>query len=129
MAGVAAGLVAWMLFATLANMALRAALPGYAEAEPAMKFTLAMMMARLLVGGASCAVAGWVAARIAKGSGWTAWVLGVALIAMFIPVHIGWWDRFPAWYHVTFLASLLPLTLLGAMLAPRRRPIAGSLPR
>ena len=26
------------------------------------------------------------------------------------------WNKFPVWYHLTFLLSLLPLTLLGAAL-------------
>jgi hypothetical protein len=26
------------------------------------------------------------------------------------------WDKFPVWYHLTFLLSLVPLTLLGAVL-------------
>ena len=43
-------------------------------------------------------------------------VLGIMLLAMFIPVHYGLWDKFPVWYHLTFLVSLLPLTLVGAAL-------------
>jgi hypothetical protein len=37
------------------------------------------------------------------------------LLALFIPNHYLLWDKFPVWYHLTFLVSLLPLTLLGAM--------------
>jgi hypothetical protein len=32
---------------------------------------------------------------------------------MFIPQHIMLWDKFPVWYHLTFLASLVPLTWIG----------------
>jgi hypothetical protein len=46
--------------------------------------------------------------------------LGILLIALFIPVHYSLWDRFPIWYHLTFLVSLLPLAILGARLRPRR---------
>jgi hypothetical protein len=49
------------------------------------------------------------------------WILGVALVAVFIPVHVGLWEKFPLWYHATFLVSLLPLTLLGASLFARNR--------
>ena len=38
---------------------------------------------------------------------------GVLLLIGFIPVHISLWDRFPVWYHLTFLLSLVPLTYLG----------------
>jgi hypothetical protein len=43
-------------------------------------------------------------------------VLAALLLLLFLPVHYGLWDRFPLWYHVLFLASLVPLTLLGASL-------------
>jgi hypothetical protein len=50
---------------------------------------------------------------------------GVFLLLMFIPQHIMLWDRFPIWYHLTFLLSLVPLTFLGARIgslgAPTRR--------
>ena len=49
-AGVVAGLVAWILIATIGNLGLRVAWPGYSEVEPAMRFTDAMMAARLVLG-------------------------------------------------------------------------------
>ncbi|MEO8304699.1 MAG: hypothetical protein ABI724_11315 [Betaproteobacteria bacterium] len=124
--GVVAGLIAWVGFATVANLALRTLMPGYAETEPAMEFTIAMMIGRLLVGAASSVVAGSVAAWIARGRGWVPAMVGVFLIAMFIPVHVGLWDRFPVWYHLAFLISLLPLALLGAKLVASRRGIAAA---
>jgi len=42
--GVVAGVVVWILIATVGNLAVRAAWPGYAEVEAAMKFTPEMMM-------------------------------------------------------------------------------------
>ena len=122
--GAVAGLVAWVIFATVANLALRLLMPGYAEAEPSMKFTIAMMIGRLLIGGVSSVIAGSVAAWIAKGAGWVPAMVGVILVAMFIPVHVGLWDTFPVWYHLAFLISLLPLALLGAKLVASRRAIA-----
>lgn len=123
--GALAGLVAWVIVATVANLALRTLMPGYAEAEPSMKFTISMMIGRLLVGAVSSVVAGSVAAWIAKGAGWVPAMVGVILIAMFVPVHVGLWDTFPIWYHLAFLIPLLPLALLGAKLAASRRAIAG----
>ena len=46
-------------------------------------------------------------------------VLGGVLTALFIPVHYRLWDNFPLWYHLLFLASLFPLTVLGALLFAR----------
>src|SRR5205814_6756529 len=63
---VIAAIVAWMVIATAVNLALRAAWPGYHEAELTMQFTLAMMLARLALGALSSLCAGVVVAWIAK---------------------------------------------------------------
>lgn len=118
-AGIVAGLIAWIIVATIGNLMFRVAWPGYAEAEISMMFTLAMMVARLLLGALSSLCAGFVVAWITKRNGTGAKVLGIVVTAMFFPVHYLLWDKFPIWYHVIFLASLFPLTLLGAKLAQR----------
>jgi hypothetical protein len=118
-AGIVAGLIAWIIVATIGNLMFRVAWPGYAEAEISMMFTLAMMVARLLLGTLSSLCAGFVVAWITKRNGMGAKVLGIVVTAMFFPVHYLLWDKFPIWYHVIFLASLFPLTLLGARLAQR----------
>ena len=118
-AGIVAGLIAWTIVATIGNLVFRVAWPGYAEAEISMMFTLAMMVARLLLGALSSICAGFVAAWITKRNGTGAKVLGIVVTAMFLPVHYLLWDKFPIWYHVIFLASLFPLTLLGARLSQR----------
>ena len=86
-----------------------------------MTFTLSMMFARLLLGAASSIAGGAVTAWIVRGNRRAPWILGVVLVAVFIPVHVGPWDKFPLWYHATFLVSLLPLTLPGASLFARNR--------
>ena len=118
-AGIVAGLIAWIVVATIGNLMFRVAWPGYAEAEILMMFTLAMMVARLLLGALSSLCAGFVVAWITKRNGTGAKVLGIVVTAMFFPVHYLLWDKFPIWYHVIFLASLFPLTLLGAKLSQR----------
>ena len=42
---------------------------------------------------------------------------GVLLLLAFIPQHIMLWDKFPLWYHLTFLLSLIPLTFAGGKTA------------
>lgn len=128
-ASVVAGLVAWTLLATLANVVLRVVLPGYSEAEPGMNFTLTMLVGRLVVGAVSTLLAGCVVSWVARRTGWSAVVFGVLLVAIFIPIHLKLWDRFPLWYHLTFLVSLLPLALLGAMMVAPRDGVAPSRPR
>jgi hypothetical protein len=112
-AAVAAGLVAWTLLATLANLAMRAAWPSYAAVEAAMSFTPEMMIARLLVGALASLGAGWLAARITHRNGGAIYALAGILIAVFIPVHYRLWEKFPLWYHAVFFASLAVMPVLG----------------
>ena len=116
---VIAGLFTWFFVATVVNLALRAWWPHYHEAEIAFDFTLAMKFARLVLGAISTLGAGFVAAWIDKGRMRAATLTGIVLLGLFIPGHYRIWDKFPVWYHLTFLLSLLPLTLLGAALNHR----------
>lgn len=79
-----------------------------------MNFTLTMLLLRLLLGAVSSFGAGFVAAWIAQRNVAVRILAGVLLV-LFLPVHYTLWDKFPAWYHVTFLLSLVLATLLGAM--------------
>lgn len=124
---IVAGLVVWFLIATIGNLALRIAWVSYAEVEKAMTFTLSMMLARLLLGALSSLCAGLTVAWIAKRNGRIAKALAGILVVLFIPVHFALWDRFPLWYHLVFLGSLVLVTPLGAMLYPRRaNPLSGA---
>jgi hypothetical protein len=111
------GLVTWTIIATGLDMLLRFALTGYAAAEPQLHFTLGMMIARLTLPGAIPSVgAGFASAWISGGNHRVITVLIIILLAAFIPAHYHLWTTFPLWYHLTFLASLILLTLLGAKL-------------
>ena len=115
-AAVIVGLVTWILVATIVNFPLRAWWPHYHEAETAFNFTLGMKLVRLALGALASVCSGFVAAWIATGRRPAAIALGILLLVLFIPNHYLLWEKFPVWYHQTFLASLFPLTLLGAML-------------
>ena len=116
---VIAGLFTWFFVATVLNLALRASWPHYHEAETAFNFTFAMKLARLVLGAISTLAAGFVAAWIGNVRMRAAMLTGIVLLALFIPGHYRIWDKFPVWYHLTFLVSLLPLTLFGAALNRR----------
>ena len=118
--GVVAGLVAFMSVATVAGLILRGSWPAYASVAAALAFTLPMLIARLSIGAVATVAAGLVTAAIARRSTRATLVTGLLLLLLFIPIHISLWPRFPVWYHLTFLISLVPLTLLGGMLIGRR---------
>ena len=111
---VVAALATWILVATVLNLPLRISWPHYHEAETAFNFTFAMKLARLALGAVSSLAAGFVAAWIGKGRMGAVLLTGVILLGLFIPDHYLLWSKFPVWYHLTFLVSLFPLTLLGA---------------
>ncbi len=111
------GFVVWFTVATVCNLVVRAALPGYAAAEPAMSFTLPMLIARLGLSVVSSVASGFACAMMLRGHLRAARFFAIALVVFFVPVHYSLWARFPLWYHVVFLLSLAPLVLVGANLA------------
>lgn len=117
---VIAGLVVWLLVASVLNRGLRLLLAGYAAAEPNMAFTLPMMAGRLTLAFLASLAAGAVVGAIAPSSRRMPWVLGAILLAAFLPEHVMIWQVFPVWYHLTFLVTLVPLIVLGAHITQAR---------
>jgi hypothetical protein len=111
---VVAGVFAFFAIVYGVGLSMRASWPEYAAVAEAMTFTLPMMIARLAIGVVATLAAGWATAKIAGKSFTSAIVLGVVLVLFFIPVHIQLWDKFPVWYHLFFLVSLIPLSFAGA---------------
>ena len=113
---IAAGFVVWFAVATLGNFAIRWLLPGYSEVEKAMNFSLGMLVARLVLGAVASLASGAACIVIAGGARVAMYSFALLLLALFVPVHVGLWARFPVWYHILFLGSLVPLVVLGARL-------------
>jgi len=112
------GFVAWAVAATLLNLALRLSWPAYAAVEKQMDFTLLMLIARLILGALASLAAGITTGWISRRKPIATWLLVLALLAVFIPVHISLWAKFPAWYHLVFFASLIVFPPIGKL---RRR--------
>ncbi|MGH6887651.1 MAG: hypothetical protein ACREHF_00380 [Rhizomicrobium sp.] len=125
--GIIAGILTWAVVVTILNFGLRLWLPGYVQVEHAMLFTLPMKIARLSIAAATSLVAGAVVRAVAPASRWAPWIVGAIILALFLPSHIYLWHRFPIWYHLTFLLTLVPLVALGAHLWPRESTRARSL--
>src|SRR5262245_14196719 len=123
--GVVAGLVAWLIIVLVVGEIMRRSWPAYASVADAMTFTLPMMIARLSIGALATTAAGLVTAAIVPQSTIARLLPGVLLLVGFIPQHIMLWDKFPVWYHLTFLLSLVPLTYVGGMLVSggKRHPV------
>ena len=118
LASIVAGLAAWALIATILNFGLRAAIPGYVEAEPLIAFTMTMKIARLTEAAIASVGAGAVIRAISPTSRWARWIGGAIVLCMFLPVHVQIWPKLPVWYHLTFQLTIVPLFVLGASIAP-----------
>jgi hypothetical protein len=114
-----AGLLTWIVVVSLIDRVLRLLIAGYAAAEPMMTFTLGMMAARLSMAAVTSVIAGAAIGAVAPTMKRTPWILGVVLLAFFIPIHVRLWHALPVWYHLTFLLTLAPLIALGASLTSR----------
>ena len=113
-----AGLLTWAVVVTVINRVLRLSLPNYTAAEQTLQFTLGMKWARLLMAIVTSLVAGAVTGWISPSSRWAPLILGSVVFAMFVPLHIAIWSKFPVWYHLTFLLTIIPAVLVGALLPP-----------
>jgi hypothetical protein len=61
-------------------------------------------------------LAGFLAAIVARENRRTPMILGVLLLLFGIAVQALAWSYLPIWYHVIFLALLIPMTILGGRL-------------
>ena len=120
-AAIAIGLLVWVAVATLGNFVLRAAIPSYRAEEVAVSFSLIAQLGRLLLGVLSTAAAAAVTVVMRRGRTGASLALGCVLLALFVPVHVALWHKFPVWYHLFFLASLpLGAIVVGRLVASRR---------
>ena len=120
-----AGLVLWVVVVSVLNRGLRIFVMGYAAAEGTFSYTLGMLALRLVIAALSSLAAGAVAAWIAPSNPRVPVLVGATLLVAFIPVHVRLFSLFPLWYHLVFLATLIPLVMLGARLA-RVRAVRGA---
>ena len=114
--GAIAGVVVWAIAVTACDIVVRKLWPEYAQVEKSLVFTLPMMVTRLSESAACSVLSGFVAALIAKERIKSAAGAGIALLALFLPVHISIWSKLPPWYHTVFLTSLPVLSLAGGFL-------------
>lgn len=126
--GVVIGLAVWLAIALIAGLIIRATWPAYVSVAETMAFTLPMMIARLSISVVATIAMGFVVARITQ-SQIARLMPGIILLVLFIPEHVMIWDKFPIWYHLWFLTTLVPLTYLGNVMASnamRQRSLAAS---
>ncbi|MEO5859862.1 MAG: hypothetical protein ABIR33_13040 [Pyrinomonadaceae bacterium] len=125
--GVIAGFVAWSVLWIGSDQVLIMASPGWYAIHQD-DFQLAMLnkdpfrpdttiLLMHLVGAVIISImSGFLAAFIAGENRRAPFILGVLLLAFGLMVEIMAWNYLPIWYHLVFLAMLIPFTVLGGKL-------------
>ena len=115
--GVIAGYLTWSVVWLLGNQLLFAeAAEVVGAGEP---FTRTGPLLGVLVLSIMCSLAaGAVAAKISRSKGWgTVAVMAILLLITGVVVQASVWNLMPVWYHVLFLALIIPVCQVGAWLA------------
>ncbi len=111
---VLAGFAVWTVLWLTSNAAMAAAVPSAFAADGSTN-SAGMLVLLLVFSVVFSIVAGYLCAMLARQKPMRlAWILGVLLLVVGIVVQLQFWDVMPLWYHLIFLALLLPATLFGA---------------
>lgn len=113
---VVAGYALWTVLWLGGGAALGAAFPDELEAftEGEALTDPAYLGASLVLSFFCSLLGGFAGARIARERARGAvLVLALLLLATGLGVQLSVWELMPVWYHLVFLAALVPLTLLG----------------
>lgn len=111
------GYAAWTALWLGGNAGLRALFPDAWPAEGPYEAPLPLGLA-LALSVVCSLVAGALAGALARGRPVLA--LAVLLLLTGIGVQASLWEEMPLWYHLGFLALLVPVTLLGGRRGTRR---------
>lgn len=114
-----AGFVLWTLLWLGSNAATVAAAPD-AFAEDGSTSSAGILALFLALSAIYSVASGWLSVRLAKGTTTQpATILGVLLLLVGIGVQASVWAVMPIWYHLPFLALLLPAAVFGGKLAAK----------
>ncbi len=114
-----AGALVWEAIVILSTLAGRLVWPEYSAVEELRVFTLDMLFSRLMVGAIATVAFGAVVAWVVRDDKRTFGVVLALWLAYSVVDHYFVWDQFPAWYHLLYLAYIVPLAALGRKLVGR----------
>lgn len=114
--------VLWMGFTS----GLQAAFPDVIRADEPLRHTGALF-GYLGYSALISALAGYVCAAVRRESPMrTVWIFALIQLATGIGFEVSYWNMTPAWYHVAFLALIVPATVWGGSLKAGRTARAGA---
>jgi hypothetical protein len=113
---VLAGDIIWTILWLGTNAALAAAMPGAFQADGSIDSS-GLLAVILVLSVLISIIAGYSTARLASAHEVShALALGVVLLLIGVFVQSQYWEVLPLWYHLTFLALLIPAAWLGGKL-------------
>jgi len=113
---VLAGMILWAGLWVGGNAVLRGALPDAYDAEGLTR-SVAVLSLILVLSVVLSVIAGYLTAAIAgRRAILHAFVFGAVQLAIGVGVQAAVWQQMPLWYHLSFLALLIPASLLGGAL-------------
>lgn len=118
------GVVVWGGLWVTSNMGLASGFPASFD-ENGITTAPVLLIAFIVISSALSILAGWLCATIAKTS-LKKHVVVLALIQLTIGIVVqrGIWDLMPVWYHLVFLALVVPMHLVGGR--TKARQVGGS---
>lgn len=118
---VVVGFIAWTILWLVSNFAIAGAFPD-AFREDGGTASLGILLLLLADSATFSLLSGWLTGVVAKRRQVAHGVaLGVLLLAVGLFFQISSWSLLPVWYHLVFLAMLLPMAALGGKLRQNAR--------
>lgn len=111
----------WTALWLAGNALFFSALHEQARSGARIENTTSLLLVLLL--SVLCSVAAGVVCRFAARPKAAAWVTGLLLLITGIGVQASAWSSMPVWYHLVFLALLVPVVLLAS---GQPKPVAGT---
>lgn len=81
-----------------------------------------MLLVHILLAAAVSAIAGFLAALLARENRRAPLILGMLLLAFGVLKAVMSWPHVPIWYHIIFTGLLVPATILGGKCSRVRKP-------
>lgn len=115
-AGVVTGAVVWAVLWIGGTAASASMLPEIVRPDEPLTHT-GVLFGYIVYSVMLSVLAGFLAARVAgEAAGGAVGVLAALQLALGIFFEASYWDLMPVWYHLVFLALIVPATLLGGRL-------------
>lgn len=126
MAAVAAGALFWAVLWNLGTFMARMIFPGIIDPQLPVTHTGALV-AFVLYSAVLSVLAGYITATVRRATPMgSVWVLACIQLVLGITFEAAFWHMTPLWYHLVFLALIVPATVWGGRERVKRAGVIGA---